>query len=232
LFGNGSRSSRVLALVAALNEEEGIGGTLAELGKFLENSTLLVVDGRSTDGTVRIAKDSGADVLIQNGRLGKGDAVRQAIDYLNTEFDYVVLTDADYTYPAAFLPKMIEILDENPSVGMVCGNRFNNHFQISGMRNLLYFGNRLLAFVHNLLNGVKMRDPLTGLRVVRWKIFKDWKPKSKGFDIEVELNHHVERKGYGIKELDIPYRRRLGEKKLGFKHGFTILKRILAECAY
>jgi len=54
-------------------------------------------------------------------------------------------------------------------------------------------------------------------------------PKSKGFDIEVELNHHVERKGYGIKEIDIAYRPRLGQKKLKLKHGFTIMRRILSE---
>jgi dolichol-phosphate mannosyltransferase len=112
---------------------------------------------------------------------------------------------------------------------MVCGNRFNNHFQLKDMHNLLYFGNRLLAFTHNLLNGIEMRDPLTGLRVIRCSILKEWKPKSKSFDVEVELNHHVERKGYKIVEIPIHYRRRLGEKKLKLRHGFTILRRILAE---
>ena len=38
--------------------------------------------------------------------------------------------------------------------------------------------------------------------------------KSKGFDIEVELNHRVEREGFGIVEVPIQYRVRLGEKKL------------------
>jgi hypothetical protein len=94
---------------------------------------------------------------------------------------------------------------------------------------MLYTGNRLLAFVHNLLNGVSMRDPLTGLRVVRWEIIKDWKIKSKSFDVEVELNHLVERKGFEIVEIPIYYRPRLGEKKLKPKHGFTILKRIILE---
>jgi hypothetical protein len=64
---------------------------------------------------------------------------------------------------------------------------------------------------------------------VRWEILKDWRPKSEGFDVEVELNHYVERKGYGILEIPIHYRPRLGEKKLKLRHGFIILKRILAE---
>jgi hypothetical protein len=80
-----------------------------------------------------------------------------------------------------------------------------------------------------MLNGVALRDPLTGLRVIRAEILKDWSVKSKGFDVEVELNHQVERKGFEIIEVPIKYRQRLGEKKLKIKHGATILKRILLE---
>jgi hypothetical protein len=61
------------------------------------------------------------------------------------------------------------------------------------------------------------------------EILKIWKPKSKGFDVEAEMNFHVKRKGYQIVEIPIVYRQRLGEKKLKLRHGFVILKRILAE---
>jgi hypothetical protein len=148
---------------------------------------------------------------------------------VNGGVKYVVLVDADYTYPASYLPKMITVLEENPRVGMVCGNRFEHELNLGRLHDILYFGNRLLAFTHNFFNGVELDDPLTGLRVVRWEILRDWKPKSKGFDIEVELNHQVERKGFGIVEMPIEYRPRLGEKKLKLRHGLTILKRILAE---
>jgi dolichol-phosphate mannosyltransferase len=230
MLGEGYRSP-VLAIIAALNEEEGIGPTIAELRQYLENSKILVVDGNSCDNTVRVAKNLGADVIFQEG-LGKGNAIAQAIRDVNVDADYVVFIDADYTYPAEFLPKMIELLEGNPRVGMVCGNRFNEHFDLKEMHDMLYFGNRLLAFIHNMLNGVKLRDPLTGLRVIRWKILRNWKPKSEGFDVEVELNHHIERLGYYILEIPIPYRSRLGEKKLKLRHGITILKRIMLETTY
>ena len=226
MLGEGSKS--LLAIVAALNEEEGIGPTIAELRQHLENPAILVVDGRSRDRTVEIAKKMNVDVFLQEGK-GKGSAVDQAISHVDFDVDYVILTDADYTYPAMYIPQMVHILEKNPRIGMVCGNRFNGHLDLGRMHELLFFGNRLLAFSHNLMNGVQLRDPLTGLRVLRWEILKDWKPKSKGFDIEVELNHHVERKGYGIVEIPIDYRVRLGEKKLKMKHGFVILKRILSE---
>ena len=224
-------SLSVLVIIATLNEEEGIGPTIAELREVLAEPRFLIVDGNSTDKTVEIAKEMGADLLFQEGS-GKGDAIAQAIKHVNFDVKYVVFIDADFTYPAEYLPEMIRILEENPAVGMVCGNRFNTHLHLGKMHNVLYTGNRMIAFIHNMLNGVQMHDPLTGLRVVRWKMLKDWKPKSKSFDLEVELNHYVERNGSHTVEIPIHYRPRLGEKKLKIKHGFTILKRILLENTY
>jgi dolichol-phosphate mannosyltransferase len=218
-------------IIAALNEEEGIGLTIAEFRAKLGCPRVLVVDGRSTDRTVEIAKNMGADVVFQDG-LGKGDALAKALEHSDLAVDYVVIADADYTYPAEYVPKMIRILEKNPDVGMVCGNRFNSHINPKALHSVFYFGNRLLAFTHNLLNGVSLTDPLTGLRVVRAEILRNWKVKSKGFDVEVELNHQVERKGFGIVEVPIKYRERLGEKKLGVRHGVEILRRIMLETRY
>ena len=109
-------------IVAALNEENGVGLTLKEFKQVMGNSSILVVDGNSRDRTVEIAKDSGAHIAFQNG-IGKGDAIAKGISLMDTEAKYIVLTDADYTYPAEHIPSMIEILEQNPDVGMVCGNR-------------------------------------------------------------------------------------------------------------
>lgn len=230
-MAKGERNPSVLAIVAAMNEREGVGPTLAGLRKTLQNLKCLVVDGHSTDGTAEIAERMGAEVLAQTGS-GKGQAIAEAIAHINnSNMKYVVFTDADYTYPAAYLSEMIEFLEENPEVGMVCGNRFNRRFEPRSMTNVFYAGNRLLALAQRLLNGVHLRDPLTGLRVIRWKILKNWKPISKGFDIEAEMNHVVERRGYRTKEMPIHYRSRLGEKKLKLRHGFAILRRIFLESA-
>jgi dolichol-phosphate mannosyltransferase len=221
---NGKCSADVI--IAALNEEEGIGLTLTEISQNISPNQVLVVDGHSHDRTVEIAKDLGARILFQDG-LGKGDAISKAVRHIDSDVDYVVVTDADFTYPAEHIPEMIQILENNPEVGMVCGNRFNGYAEESGVHNLFYFGNRLLAFSHNLLNGVNLQDPLTGLRAIRAEILKDWQVKSKGFDIEVELNSEVDRRDFGIVEVPINYRMRLGEKKLKISDGATIFKRIL-----
>ena len=189
---------------------------------------MIVVDGNSHDRTVEIAKNLGADVMVQNG-IGKGDAMLQGIRKCHPNVRYVVFTDADYTYPAEFIPKMVKVLDHSPEIGMVIGDRFHGlkNFNKSS-RNIFYIGNKFLAEMQHILNGIRLNDPLSGLRVVRTEILRNWILKSKGFDVEAEINTMVGRGGHQIVEMPINYRMRLGEKKLRMRNGFEILKRMLS----
>jgi len=222
-----NNSSDITVIIPAYNEEKGIGPTMRELQEVLEDPCYLVVDGNSSDRTVEIAKELGAWVLTQNGR-GKGQAIAEVLTHINPMTRYVVIIDADYTYPSKNVLEMVQILEKNPQIGMVTGNRFSKPFVLKeAMCDIFYLGNRFLALAQHVLNGVKLRDPLTGFRVIRWEILKHWNPKSKGFDIEVELNKHIVKRGYSIQEIPITYRKRLGKKKLRIRHGLRILERIL-----
>ena len=221
-------NSFIQLVIAALNEEQGIGATIAEMQNVLGKISTLVVDGHSKDKTVKIAKKMGAKVIYQDGK-GKGDAVAKALENLDATANYIILTDADYTYPAEYVPNMIEILDTHPEVGMVCGNRFNGHVQRRALHRVFHTGNKIIAFAHKKLNNVELKDPLTGLRVIRVAAVRDWRVKSEGFDIEVELNNYVKNQGYDTREILIEYRERVGKKKLKARDGFAILKRIIKD---
>lgn len=223
-----SQYGSVQVLIAALNEEPGIALTINELFANLGNQRILLIDGNSCDKTVEVAKNSGAEILHQKG-VGKGNALFQGLKHTGFYANFIVLIDADHTYPAKYIPVMVNILNKNPQVGMVCGNRFNSNLDRKTLRGPFYFGNKLLSIAHNILNGIDLHDPLTGLRVIRTEILRDWTIKSKGFDIEVELNHLVKTKGFSTVEIPIKYRPRLGEKKLKIKDGAVILKRIFKE---
>lgn len=217
----------IQVLIAAYNEEQGIGRTIKEIHEYI-NAPVLVVDGKSKDRTVEVAKDLGAEIVIQK-TIGKGAAIAEGIEHLNPKAKYVVITDADYTYPAESIPQMIKLLEANPKIGMVCGNRFHKRGSnpLFGSSSVFGFGNKLIAFTHNVLNGVTLEDPLTGLRVVRGNLLRNWEVQSQGFDIEVELNYYIEQMNYEIVEVPIMYRSRLGEKKLKPKDGAAILKRVI-----
>ena len=215
-------------IIAALNEEKGIASTIDDLKQVLINPNIIVIDGKSTDKTPVVARTLGAQVISQKDS-GKGEALNSGLRLIDPSTKYVVLTDADYTYPAQHIPEMVRIIEQNPQVGMVCGNRFNQVYKMKTMNRIFYYGNQALSNIHNVLNGINLKDPLTGLRVVRADLMRTWHPQSKNFDIEVELNSYVAKSGFETIEIPISYRERIGEKKLRVKHGRIILQRILLE---
>lgn len=218
-------------IIPTLNEAQGIGLTIQEIQENLGYPEILVIDANSIDGTPQIATRMGAKVIKQQG-LGKGRAIAEILQRLNHNNKYFVIIDGDYTYPANFISQMVSIL-EDTNAGMVTGERFsyNNKGLITYFKSLIadpyYFGRSVLTFIHHKLNGVHLEDPLTGLRVIKYEFLRDFRPRAKSFDIEVEINNHIRRKGAEILEIPIGYRLRLGEKKLRFRHGFVILMRIL-----
>ena len=84
----------VCVLVPTLEEEATIGEVI---DGFHEEgyTTVLVVDGDSEDATREIARERGASVLVQSGS-GKGQAVREAMEYV--DLPYVLMVDGDGTY--------------------------------------------------------------------------------------------------------------------------------------
>lgn len=212
-------------LIPTFNEAEGIGPTLEEIREVLGDTLCLVVD-RSMDETPQIAERLGAKVVRQNNR-GKGNAVNQGLGRLNGSARYIAMIDGDYTYPAEAITKSVSVLERDPTVGMVNGNRFSEAVSAETQPLVFNIGNRIIIAVSNLLSRQNLADPLTGLRVFRAELFKDWKPSSQGFDIEVEMNHYVRSMGYKIQEIPIRYRARLGEKKLGMLSALPILFRIV-----
>lgn len=226
-----------------MNEGEGIRSTIEEIAKELVTPEIIVVDAKSIDGTPQIAASLGAKVVTQFGK-GKGKAIAQILQHMKKDTKWVVITDGDYTYPATYVPYMIKILERSPNVGMVTGARLSPKGFFSGKLRLFltgeistkrlfhylrhYLQHQALILLHRILNGVTLEDPTTGLRVMKYDCAKDFQPKAEGFDIEVEINHYVRRKGYRIHELPIETRLRLGADKLRYsKHGITILKRIM-----
>ncbi len=213
-----------IVFLAAYKEPEGVKLVINEL-RDIFNPFILVIDRPAGDSTGDNARKLGATVLTQKSR-GKGSAIKEALKflgYMGLNHKYVIMIDADYTYPAEYIPEMIDVLESNPDVGMVCGRRPESRKLC-----VYHLGNLFLRFAHRILNGITIKDPCTGLRVIRYDIIKNWRPESEGFDIECEINYFINKiKGFKVVELPIEYRIRIGEKKLGIRHGFLIFKRML-----
>jgi glycosyltransferase involved in cell wall biosynthesis len=125
--------------IAALNEEEGVGATISELSENINAKRILLIDGRSQDRTVDVAKEHGAEIFFQDGK-GKGDALAKAVQCMSADVAYVVITDADFTYPAEHVPEMIQILENNPHIGMFAGTGLANKQKEAPLKVGLHLG--------------------------------------------------------------------------------------------
>ncbi len=203
-------------VIPTLNEAEAIGKVIDEiLAVGVPRENILVVDGGSTDGTVLIAKSKGVRVVLQEGK-GKADAIRTALKYINTPF--VLVMDGDYTYPAYHIPELYKAAQEG--LDLVIGRRIPEE----GAQTLTYrFGNWLLTKFFNMLFGTKLSDVLSGMYIIRTGVLREVEFTSSGFGIESEIVAHVASTGGDIREIPIRYRKRLGKKKLGVRHGLQIV---------
>ena len=211
----------VTVVIPTLNEAEAIGAVLDEvLSVGVPRERVLVVDGGSTDGTVEIARSRGVRVVRQVGR-GKAMAIYTAVREARTPI--LVFMDGDYTYPAKHIPELVEAV--RSGYDLVIGVRVPVE---EGAQGRVYaLGNRALTWFFNLLFGTSLRDVLSGMYAVRRDVLEEVPFESRGFGVESEIAAHVVATGGRVGEVVIGYRRRLGEKKLGVSHGFSILLEML-----
>jgi len=219
------RATRGVAtiLLPARNEEDGIATTLRELplpvlAALGFDVDLLVVDGASEDATREIARDFGARVVLQPG-VGKGLAFRAALDH--AKGTYVVMLDADGTYPAEDVPRFLLELEDGADV--VMGSRFAGEIEDGAMSTVNRVGNVALSTLATLLYGVRTTDVCTGMWGFRREKVAALPLTARRFEIEAELFAQCAKAGLVIRELPIRYGRRIGETKLGrFKDGIGI----------
>lgn len=227
----------VVVLLPALNEEAAVGSVIDRVPfPALRHSGyavgVWVVDGRSKDATLRIARERGANVFVQAGK-GKGNGVRQAVDYLTGRPNdgmgdrlYVML-DADGTYPPEQIDRLLAALEAGADV--VLGSRFRGHIEDGAVTGLNRIGNRLLSALATLLFGVPVSDVCTGMWGFREGCLRTLDLEADGFDLEADLYSAACDAGARIVEIPVDYGRRIGEPKLiPLRNGVRIALRLLA----
>lgn len=214
--------SRLSILLPALNEEVGLHAVLGRipaqsLRRLGFHPVVSLLDGGSTDGTRRVAREHGADVYVQKG-WGKGSAFREFLPTLRSE--YCVILDSDATYPADMIVDFAEALRGGASV--VVGSRFRGTIQDGAMSAANRFGNRVLSLFATLLYQRRVSDVCSGMWGFRTEVLQSLRLTADGFDLEANLFAECVRRGIPIVEVAIPYSRRLGVAKLRVRTGLRI----------
>ncbi len=219
--------SKIAILIPCYNEELTIANVINDCKKYLPQAEVYVCDNNSTDDTAKIAKESGAIVMYET-RQGKGNAVRKM--FREIDADCYIMIDGDGTYPLKHSQQMCDMI-LNESVDMVVGDRLSTTYFKKNKRPFHNFGNRLVRFIINKIFKSKVKDIMSGYRVMSKFFVKTFPVLSEGFEIETEMTIHALDRRFAIKEVPIDYndRPKGSFSKLNtFSDGLLVLKTIFS----
>src|SRR4030042_3721143 len=211
----------VCILIPTLNEDLTIGKIVHEF-RALGYNHILVIDGKSTDNTVKVAREAGATVRTQSGK-GKGNAIIEAFKIF--EQPYILMLDGDGTYSPKNAEKMLTPLFSG--FDQVIGDRLTNAEEGSFSR-LNLFGNHMVNFLFKVAHSRDLHDILSGYRAFTHSAIQQMNLKQKGFEIETEISVESVRNGQRIMVVPVNYSRRPGTatKLSPFHNGIKIVATI------
>jgi dolichol-phosphate mannosyltransferase len=213
---------RTLTLVVTYNEADNIAKLVPDILKYVPDSSVLVVDDNSPDGTTKVVqalaqKDPRVQVLCRTTERGYGSATIAGMKYgIDHGFDVILTLDADFSHDPADLPRLRTALD---SAEVAVGSRY-----VGGVRVLNWEVRRLLlslganAYVR-MLSGLQCVDCTSGFRGYRTSLLRRVqldRIRTTGYAFLPELLFSFGR--INVAEVPICYtERRLGESKMSRK---------------
>src|SRR6185436_19403528 len=100
-------------IIPAYNEQKGIGPVIDEIYEVCTKRgmdfEIIVVDDGSTDGTAEALRDKPVHTLRHPENRGYGASIKTGV--LSSKFPWILITDADGTYPVSEIPKLLEGVD-------------------------------------------------------------------------------------------------------------------------
>ncbi len=208
---------------------ESIVNELFSLGLDLE---VLIVDDNSPDGTGEFVKewglrDSRVHSLHRCGKLGLGSAYIEGFKWglKNTDAKYFFEMDADFSHDPKAIPQFLVFIKESD---LVLGSRYLDGITVMNWplsRLFLSVGANIYT---RIVTGMPLKDATGGFKCFRREVLESLhldKIKSDGYSFQIEVNFHVWKRGYKIKEIPIVFEdRRSGTSKMS--------RRIIWEAAF
>lgn len=207
--------SDLAVIVAARNEADLIGATLAALREALPGAALWVGDDASTDGTAEAAMAAGAQVVSRGRPHGKGANVTAAAEAaLSAEpaSRLLLLCDGDLAASAGGLVALVEAVEAGECDLAVAafGRRVGGGFGFA------------LGFARWAIRrrcGLETSAPISGQRAMRVDVLRATLPFARGYGMEIGMTIDAVRAGYRLREYELDLEHRAtGRSLAGFAH--------------
>lgn len=205
---SGASVRGVSIVIPCLNEERTIGHAIREAHEALTDFHLpfeiVVVDNGSEDTTAAEARRHGARVVAHPVR-GYGEALRAG--FAAATYDYVAFYDADMSYSAADLPRLVTAL-EKEDADLVLGNRLNGDIPPRAMPRLnRHLGTPTLSWLIRKIHRLPTYDCNSGFRVLRRTQLARMNLQSPGMELASEMLLKAAALKLRYREVDISFRR-------------------------
>jgi glycosyltransferase involved in cell wall biosynthesis len=225
-----SRGVEVSVVIPCLNEANSLAYCVDKAMKAFEAAGLsgevVVADNGSTDGSIQIAEEHGAQV-IRVAERGYGAALRAGI--AGARGPFIIMGDADDSYDFTDVPRFVEKLREGNDI--VLGNRFRGGIKPGAMPPLhKYFGNPGLTALLNTLFHARIGDGYCGMRGFTRSLYDRLDLRSSGMEFALEMVIKSAQIGARIAEIPIvlwPDKRGRAPHLRSFRDGWRSLRFML-----
>lgn len=191
--------TQLTIIIPTLNEEASIGPLVQEV-KAAGYDKIIVADGYSKDGTVEIASDLGAEILMQHGQ-GKAGAMLTAFRAVTTP--YLIVMDGDGSYDPSDLDRFVPLIG---AFDFVKGVRARNE----NMSGLHKFGNTVITKTFDLLFGTFIGDVCSGMYLLRTEMVRNLHLEKHPLTVEQEIAAEMVFGSGIITTIPVNYRKRTG----------------------
>lgn len=213
-------SERIVVVLPAYNAARTLRRTWADIPPDWVSESILV-DDRSQDDTVLVARSLGIHVLEHAKNRGYGGNQKTCYDEaLRRGAEIVIMLHPDYQYdprliPLLVLPIRLGIYD------LMLGSRVRTRRECleAGMPLYKYLGNRFLTLIENLLLGQNLSEFHTGFRAYRRGVLETlpYQAFSDDFVFDSQLLVSAIEAGYKIGEVPVPVRYMPEASSIGFR---------------
>ena len=231
------RQPRVSVVIPTYNEAKNLPHVFGLLPDDLHE--VIVVDGRSVDDTIEVARSLRPDVVIvRQNRIGKGNAM--ACGFAAVTGDIVVMLDADGSADPGEIERYVAALVDGADFAK--GTRFAPGGGSADITRVRAWGNRWLNRIAITLFGTRFTDLCYGYNAFwahclpaleleasdQGSTEKLW---GDGFEIETLINTRIAKAGLTITEVPSYEAERIhGQSNLNtWRDGFRVLRALLVE---
>jgi glycosyltransferase involved in cell wall biosynthesis len=198
-------------IIPAFNEHKSIAGVIDEIHKVCSalqtEFEVIVIDDGSTDSTSETLKEKAVRMIRHPENRGYGASIKTGV--LAAHYPWILITDADGTYPMSEIPKL---LADRGQYDMIVGARTGENVNIPLIRRPAKWVLNKLA---NFMAQTTIPDLNSGFRLFRKSSFlRFMNIYPSGFSFTTTITLAMLSNNHPVKYVRVDYYKREGKSKI------------------